>query len=180
MKAWEQKLSTAKFLVSTESGRIPPTEHLKTAVEDAYYAVFHGVQTMCADCFIGEENAPNTPDKAWLEAYRSLRHGVVYSACRHQDMEFFPEHIRSATDNIAYLQNARQAIEYHPRTEVDLEKAIFCVNMAMRCLDIIINSSEKDRIAFSAWVAFERKGGVADARKRARSETPNALDVPRI
>ena len=163
-------------MVSTESGQVPPIGHLKTAVEDAYYAVFHGIQDMCADCFIGKENDPSTPDKAWLEAYRSLRHGVVYSACRHQDMDFFPEHIRSAADNIAYLQNARQAIEYHPRTDIDLEKAIFCVNIAEQFLDIIFNSSRKDRIAFSAWVAFERKGGVADARKRARSVNPNALD----
>lgn len=176
MKAWEEKLSTAEFLVSTAGGRRPRLEHLKTAIEDAYYAVFHGLQTMCADCFIGEEYAPSTPDKAWLEAYRSLKHGVIYSACCHPDMKFFPKHIQSVADSIAYLQDARQSIEYHPRTNVDLERAKFCVRLATECLDIINESSKKDRIAFSAWVAFERKGGVADARKRARSKNPDALE----
>ncbi len=177
MKAWEEKLSTAELLVSTEGGRIPHQEHLKTAIGDAYFAVFHGLQTMCANCFIGEENDPETSDKAWLEAYRSLKHGVIYSACLHPDLVFFPDHIRSLAESIAYLQDARQSIEYHPRTIVDLENTKTCVRLAKQSLKSMREGKKKDRIAFSAWVAFERKGGVADARKRARSKNPDALEL---
>lgn len=63
MKAWEESLSTARYLSSPHDGRRPPREHLKSAIGDAYYAVFHRLQSMCADCFIGEEDDPNTPKK---------------------------------------------------------------------------------------------------------------------
>ena len=176
MKAWEENISTAGYLVTTHSGRQPPVEHLKSAIGEAYFAVLHGLQSMCADCFIGEEDDPDTPDKAWLEAYRSLKHGVIYSACTNVDMEFFPEYIRSLARNISFLQTARQSIEYHPRTKVDHKVAEFCVELAKNCIRAITDCPKKDRIAFSAWIAFERKGGVADARKRARSNDPDALD----
>ena len=176
MKVWEEKLSTAEFLTSTEGGRIPNKEHLKTAIGEAYYAVLHSLETMCANCFNGEENAPETPDKAWLEAYRSLKHGVVRSACTHPDIKRFPDRVKSLAKNIDFLQTARHSIDYHPRTYVDLGIAWFCVSVAKECIESINELPKKDRIAFSAWIAFERTGGVADARKRARSSDPDALD----
>ena len=177
MKTWEENLSTAEFLVSTEGGRSPPQEHLKTAIGDSYFAVLHGLQTMCADCFIGDEDDPNTPRKAWLETYRSLKHGVIASACLHPDMQHFPEKVKSLATGVAFLQEARRSIHYHPRTAVDYGRAKLCVTIAKQCLNSITDISEKDRTAFSAWIAFERKGGVADARKRARSDDPDALDL---
>ena len=175
MKAWEEKLSTAEFLTSTDGGRKPNQEHLKSAIGEAYYAVLHGLETMCANCFIGEENAPDTPDKAWLEAYRSLKHGVIRSACTHPDIKRFPDRVKSLASSIGFLQNARHSIDYHPRTQVNLQISRFCVSMARRCIESINELPKKDRIAFSAWIAFERTGGVADARKRAKSSEPDAL-----
>lgn len=176
MKAWEESLSTARYLISTHDGRVPPVEHLKSAIGDAYYTVFHRLQSMCADCFIGDEDDPNTPDKAWLEAYRSLTHGVIYSACVHTDVHVFPQNMQSVADSVVMLSNARRSIDYHPRTNVDLEVAQACLRLAEHCLDMISECPKRDRIAFSAWIAFERKGGVADARSRARSSDPDALD----
>ena len=46
MKAWEEKLSTAEFLTSTNDGRKPNQEHLKTAIGEAYYAVLHGLEAV--------------------------------------------------------------------------------------------------------------------------------------
>ena len=131
---------------------------------------------MSANCCIGEEDAPDTPDKAWLEAYRSLKHGVVRSACTHPDINRFPDRVQSLARSIGFLQNARHSIDYHPRTRVDIGISRFCVPMARKCIKGINELPKKDRIAFSAWIAFERTGGVADARKRAKSSDPDALD----
>ena len=177
MKAWEEYITTAEFLVTIKCGQSSSQKHLKTAIGDAYFAVLHGLQTMCADCFIGIEDDPDTPKKAWLEAYRSLKHGVIYSACLHPDLKHFPEQVQSVASNVVFLQEARRSIHYHPRTAVDNGRAKFCVSIARQCLNSITEISKKDRTAFSAWIAFERKGGVADARKRARSDDPDALDI---
>ena len=90
---------------------------------------------MCANCFIGDENAPDTPDKAWLEAYRSLKHGVVRSASTHPDIKRFPDRVKSLAKNIGFLQTARHSIDYHPRTRVDLGILRFCVSMARKCIE---------------------------------------------
>ena len=80
MKAWEEELSAAEFLVSADGGRRPPDECLKSAIGEAYYAVLHGLQTMCADCFIGEEDDLSTPSKSRLEAHRLVKHGMTQIA----------------------------------------------------------------------------------------------------
>lgn len=80
MKAGEESLSTASYLVSTTGGRRPPREHLKSAIGEAYYTVFHRLQSMCTDCFIGDEDDPNTPNKAWLARHRLLKHGMTQIA----------------------------------------------------------------------------------------------------
>lgn len=60
---------------------------------------------------------------------------------------------------------------------MELEQAKGFVDIAIQCIEIIENARRKDRLAFAYWIVFDRKGGVADARTRARAKDPTAFIV---
>ena len=60
---------------------------------------------------------------------------------------------------------------------MELEQAKGFVDIAIQCIEIIENARRKDRLAFASWIVFDRKGGVADARARARTKDPTAFIV---
>ena len=49
------------------------------------------------------------------------------------------------------------------------------VTLAEECIRTIGNAKGKDRLAFGAWIMFDRTGGVKEARSRARAVDPTAL-----
>ena len=60
---------------------------------------------------------------------------------------------------------------------VELEQAKGFIDVASHCIQLIRNARMKDKLAFATWIVFERKGGVADARTRARSKDPTAMEL---
>ncbi len=49
------------------------------------------------------------------------------------------------------------------------------VSIANDCIKKIGSAKRKDRLAFAAWIMFDRSGGVKDARGLARAIDPTAL-----
>lgn len=170
-------LETADLLCSSALGRTPSQAMLKMGVYASYQALLHCLQNMCADGFIGDESEEDRPDKAWHEVYRSLQHEVLRKACSHQDLRFFPPEFRYVAAGVISLQKARYAAGYSLMSVVELEQAKGYVDLASHCIEIIRNARMKDKLAFATWIVFDRKGGVADARSRARSKDPTAMEL---
>ena len=59
----------------------PSQAELKTAVNRAYYALFHTLANTAADAAVGR-NARTSMDPAWLQTARALEHGTAKSECR--------------------------------------------------------------------------------------------------
>ena len=170
-------IETAELLCSPSLGRTPSQAMLKMGVYASYQALLHCLQNMCADGFIGDESEEDRPDKAWHEVYRSLQHEVLRRACSHQDLRFFPPEFQDIASGVLSLQKARYAAGYSLMAIVQSGQAKGYINIAKHCIEIIKNARMKDKLAFAAWIVFERKGGVADARARARSEDPTAMEL---
>ena len=170
-------IESAELLCSSALGRTPSQAMLKLGVYASYQALLHCLQNMCADGFIGDESVEDRPDKAWHEVYRSLQHEVLRRACSHQDMRFFPPEFRYVGKGVLSLQKARYAAGYSLMSFVELGQAEGYIRLAKDCIKIIRNARTKDKLAFATWIVFERKGGVADARTRARSEDPTAMEL---
>jgi hypothetical protein len=62
------------------TGRKPLQVDLKRAVSAAYYAMFHAMAKECADTIAG--TGRHRSDKAWVQVYRALEHGVAKNACK--------------------------------------------------------------------------------------------------
>ena len=58
---------------------------------------------------------------------------------------------------------------------VELEQAKGYISSARHCIAIIRNARRKDKLAFVAWIVFDRQSEVADAGARARYEDPTAM-----
>ena len=59
----------------------PSQAELKTAVNRAYYALFHTLANTAADAAVGR-NARTSKDPAWFQTARALHHGTAKSECR--------------------------------------------------------------------------------------------------
>ena len=175
MSFGDDLIETAELLCSPALGRTPSQAMLKMGVYASYQALLHCLQNMCADSFIGDESEADRPDKAWHEVYRSLQHEVLRKACGHQDLKFFPPEFRSVGSGVLNLRKARYSAGYSVMTVIEVEEAQGFIDLASDCIELIRNAQRKDKLAFAAWIVVERKGGVADARTRARSKTPTAM-----
>lgn len=168
-------IDVAKSLCIPARGVFPTQAALKTAIHNCYQAVFHGLQNMCANELIGDETDKDCPINAWFEMYRALKHETLLQACSFQELRIFPKEFHVLGLSVRMLQKARHSANYNIRSQVKMSDAVGIIETAERCIGIIKNARKKDRLAFSAWIILDRRGGVADARKRARSEDPTAL-----
>lgn len=168
-------IDVAKGLCIPAYGANPTQAALKTAIHNCYQAVFHSLQNMCANELIGDETDKDCPINAWFEMYRALKHETLLQACSFQELRIFPKEFHLLGVSVRFLQKARHSADYNIRSQVTQSDARGTIEMAETCIEILRNARKKDRLAFSAWIILDRRGGVADARKRARSGNPTAL-----
>ena len=158
----------------------PTQAALKSAVGDAYYALFSALATSCADSFARKEGEPDRSDHAWVEVYRFLNHGTAADAFIKIRNVPFPDDIKYFGWVFLQLQEARQSAAYNPLVEVDAMNVLVLVEWVHDSIIKLRAATEKDRIALAAWVLFPSSSkGVADARKRARSKKLRDLVVDR-
>ena len=159
-------LETSKLLIS--EAKKPSQASLRRSVSSAYYAAFHCLAKVCADCLIGSTKSKR-PNKAWVEVYRGLNHSTCLEACRKAQSIAFPETIHNFADTFVQLQRARHDADYDPLARFDKRKANLYIALASKSIEQIRSCSITDRRAFAAWVLITSKGATA-ARQKAKEE----------
>jgi hypothetical protein len=87
---------------------------IRRAVSDSYYALFHALAGMCADCLVGSTRRRSD---AWRRVYRSLDHGQVREELRKPDVVGIHFNIGKIGSDFARLQDARHAADYDPMSD---------------------------------------------------------------
>ena len=172
----EDMLATAKTLCLLEGPGRPGQADLRRATSTAYYAVFNGLSRACADALAGASESRRS-DRAWLEVYRSLNHGTARDACKSVPGAGFPAGIEAFSKTFNLLQAARHSVDYDPLIRLKRREALGYVAMAEKALAALGAATEKDRVAFAAWVLLTGPG-VRDARRRARSGKVRQVGEP--
>ncbi len=149
-------LISAANLMLTEQGVGPPRQtYLKRAISNAYYAMFHCLCAMCADCLVGASLRNTRP---WLQVYRSVDHGAVKRQCQNQSgMRQYQEGIRFFADRIVELQKARNRADYDPKSRFSLRAAKAYVNAANEAINSLNNASKQERTDFAIWNLFRHR-----------------------
>lgn len=111
---------------------------------------------MSADLLIGTSSAHRS-DKAWIQVYRSVEHGVTKTACDHKAvMAKFPQAIVDFALVFKDLQEKRHGADYDPNSTFDKSSILQDIDNAEDALASLRNATKKDRRAFAAWVCLYR------------------------
>ncbi|MBT2129650.1 hypothetical protein [Aliiroseovarius lamellibrachiae] len=138
--------------------------NLRRAISTAYFASFHALARVTADCLVG---AKGRPKNAWIEAYRGLAHGPCKKACEDAAKVSFPDCLAGFADIFIQLQDARKRADYDPTYRPTLEEAHFFIELADVAIHALKSAERYDKVAFSTWVLITSPGA-QQARKIVR------------
>jgi uncharacterized protein (UPF0332 family) len=153
-------LAVARRLATTKR---PTQSEIRRSISSAYYAVFHALARTCANSLVGR-TPKQRPNKAWVEVYRGLNHGVCKKACEQANKVGFPDCIKGFADNFQQLQEHRHKADYDPDIRFSKADAETWYEIARLSIESLRSTSNVDKKAFSAWVLISSQGA-KNARK---------------
>lgn len=130
----------------------PHHTHLRRATSAAYYAMFHCLADACANLLAGEYPR-DVSQRAWIQVYRALEHGVVKNRTGNQRIfsRFSPE-MKAFAATFVRLQDKRNDADYNPFTtfsDADVEGDI---DYAETAIDNFERISEREKRNFAIYI----------------------------
>lgn len=153
-------LAVAKRLATTKR---PTQSEIRRSISSSYYAVFHALARTCANALVGKTPS-RRPNKAWIEVYRGLSHGVCQKACSQASKVSFPDSIHNFADCFQQLQEVRHRADYDPSTKFEKKDAETWFELAQLSITSLRAASNVDKKAFATWVLISSQGAKS-ARK---------------
>lgn len=153
-------LAVARRLATTKR---PTQSEIRRSISSAYYAVFHALARTCANSLVGKTPS-HRPNKAWVEVYRGLNHGVCSRACKDANKVEFPDCIQEFADAFHQLQEHRHKADYDPDMRFSKADAETWYEIALLSVVSLRSANNVDKKAFSTWVLISSQGA-KNARK---------------
>lgn len=147
-------LAVAKRLATTKR---PSQAEIRRSISSSYYAVFHALARTCANSLVGKTPS-RRPNKAWVEVYRGLNHGVCKKACNKASEVAFPECIQDFADAFQQLQEHRHKADYDPNLRFTKADAETMHEFARLSIVGLRSAPSIDKRAFAAWVLISSQG----------------------
>lgn len=139
-------LAVAKRLARTKK---PTQSELRRSISSSYYAVFHALARTCANSLVGKTPS-RRPNKAWVEVYRGLNHGICQRSCEQASKVNFPDCIKEFADNFHQLQSYRQKADYDPAIRFGKTDAETWYEIARLSIESLRSANSYDKRAFAA------------------------------
>jgi uncharacterized protein (UPF0332 family) len=158
-------LAVARRLATTKR---PTQSEIRRSISSSYYAVFHALARTCANSLVGKTPSKR-PNKAWVEVYRGLNHGVCQKACGQASKVNFPICIKEFADAFQQLQEHRHKADYDPDTRFGKTEAETLYEFARLSIKSLRSARNVDKRAFAAWVLISSQG----AKKSRSANTGN-------
>ena len=124
---WRNLIQAGRDLLSLQQGGNTSTdEHVRRAISNAYYALFHALAESNASVLIGPPTDAATA-AAWSRAYRGLDHTTTRRELQRHRQEFSVQ-ARHFADTFSNMQQLRHLADYD-------HNAGFSINQASVALD---------------------------------------------
>jgi uncharacterized protein (UPF0332 family) len=146
-------LDTASLLVNARRNK-PRQSDLKRATSTIYYALFHELARICANCVIGTAKKGRA-NKAWRQVYRSLDHGFAKAQCQHGQITHFPQGIQDFANTFVAMQVKRHSVDYDPFAKVYKSEVMVDFYSAQSAIASFAACATRDKKAFVAWVLLK-------------------------
>ena len=148
-------LRTARKLLYSKGRGRPRQTDLRRAISTAYYAIFHALCHMCANCLSGTDRN----SMGWMRTYRALEHRQAYRQFRRiMSGTVFSQDIHALADAFVLLQEKRHLADYDPKASFALQDALFAIDLADYATNVIKNMSFKERKELSLWLLLRDRG----------------------
>ena len=147
-------LAVARRLATTKR---PTQSEIRRSISSSYYAVFHALARTCANSLVGKTPS-RRPNKAWVEVYRGLNHGVCQKACKKAGDVNFPDCIKEFADAFQQLQELRHKADYDPDERFGKTEAETMYEFARLSIESLRSANNIDKRAFAAWVLISSRG----------------------
>lgn len=108
---WQNLIQGGRDLLNLQPTGDPPTnEHIRRAISNAYYALFHALSLGNAAALIGTPT-DSVSASAWSRVYRALDHGTARRALQRYRQELSPQ-AQTFVDTFSDLQQLRHSADY--------------------------------------------------------------------
>ena len=126
--------------------------HLRRAVSNIYYAVFHTIAQSNADTLVGD--ATQLRDQiAWRQAYRALEHGYGARRCQSaQSSSQFSEPIKTLAAHFVDMQSRRHRADYDPDETFTPQDVVAIISETIAYISAFRAAPEPERRAFAVYV----------------------------
>lgn len=153
-------LAVARRLATTKR---PSQSEIRRSISSSYYAVFHALARSCANALVGKTPSKR-PNKAWVEVYRGLNHGICEKACQQANKVNFPDCIQEFADAFGQLQAIRHKADYDPALRFGKRDAETWHELARLSVQSLRAATPNDKRAFAAWVLISSQGAKSARR----------------
>jgi len=145
---WRNLIQAGRDLLNPLPNGDPPTnEHVRRAISNAYYALFHALSQANASALIGTPTDAASAS-AWSRVYRALDHGTARRELQRHRQELSPP-AQTFVDTFSHLQQLRHLADYDHTAVLTSHQATIRLQQAQTAiLDYLqIDANERAYIA---------------------------------
>jgi len=155
----EGLIETARSLVHADKAEHSQAD-VRCAISTAYFAMYHALARMSANGLVGSDRTTRA-NKAWVEVYRGLAHGVCKDSCKKAVKIAFPEELKFFASNFVTLQTCRKRADYDPVCRPSVDEASQLIEVAALSIELLGGVDDASKTAFATWVLISSPGAKA-------------------
>ena len=146
---WRNIIQTGRdMLVPKLDGVAPTDEHIRGAVREAYYAMFHALAASNADVLIGAP-ADAATEKARVRVYRGLDHGTARRELQRHRPEFSVSAQRFS-NIFQEMQDRRHSADYDPSVRFTNQQALEWLTLSETTITAFLETDRGERAYIAA------------------------------
>ena len=138
-----------------ERSQSPTDEHIRRAVSNAYYAMFHALAASNADVLVGTPQDA-VSEEAWTRVYRGLDHGRA-----RRELRQLQGGLSKAAQDFAglfdSLQESRHRADYDPSAAFTAQQTALLLEIAKYACAGYLQADRRERAIIAALTTVEQR-----------------------
>lgn len=153
---WRNLIRAGEDLLNPPGGR-PTEEHIRRAVSNSYYALFHALAASNANVLVGTPQGA-VDEKAWTRVYRGLDHGRARRELQQLQGGLSVE-AQYFADVFTLSQENRHLADYDPGVAFAVYKTAVWLEVAEYTCESYLQADRRERAIIAALTTFDRRRG---------------------
>ena len=130
---WRSLIQAGRDLMNPQqTGHNPTDAHIRRAISNAYYALFHALADSNASVLIGSP-IDAASAAAWSRTYRGLDHSTARRELQRNRRDFSPQ-AQDFVDTFSDMQQLRHSADYDHNAAIPINQASVRLDQAERAI----------------------------------------------